>query len=262
MNSMPRNNVTEAVVLSLMPKGENNRSVRLFTPDDGIIWATLYGGPKSKMKGLVSPFNRGKMYVYRDNAKNLTKITDFDVQNFHPSFRESLFKSWSATLASELVIKTKCAGSPGECWTLFNGFLDGLELSDEMNGRLGLVRFLWRYISLLGVCPDTYECTGCGEPFFTGNFTDNKVSSSHNFVFYSRNENGFCCKSCSDGNGFQISMESLSYLCALSEKSPKEVRALQISAQAVNEMKQLVFYLIETAVGQKLASIESGLGIL
>ena len=62
MNNMPRNSSTDAVVLSLSPQGENNRSVRIFLPEDGIIYATLYGGPKSKMKGLVCPFNRGKMY--------------------------------------------------------------------------------------------------------------------------------------------------------------------------------------------------------
>lgn len=256
---MARNSITQALILSTTPSGENNRSVCYFSPDSGISYAILYGGPKSKMKGLVLPFNRGNLYIYTDEVRKSTKITDFDVQNFHPTFRESLFKSWAASLAAEIIIKTRAAGSPSDCWILINGFLDGLELTDEKNGRLGMIRFLWRYLDLLGILPDTENCCSCGSSFFAGNFEENEVSSLNK---YNPSENGFYCKNCASENGFDISFQALHYLNATTKKTPKEVRAIQIDANSVNQMKQLVFYLIEVAVGQKLKSIESGLGIL
>ncbi|QTQ14153.1 DNA repair protein RecO [Treponema parvum] len=283
---MLRNSITDAVVLFVSPSGENNRSVCVFSMELGIIYAILYGGPKSKLKGLVSPFNRGKMYLYRDTVKNSIKITDFDVTNFHQTFRESLFKSWAASLASEIVIKTKCGGSPAECWKIFNGFLDGIELSDEDNGRLGLIRFLWRYLELLGIRPDTSFCARCGKAFFSERETSaaehgksNSAEYGSSRVEYSRtepaeliqtaaiympSENGFLCTSCSapDKGGFRLCKQALHYLTAVSELEPKEVRSLRCTAKAVNEMRDLTFYMIEAAAGLRLKSIESGLGIL
>ena len=255
---MARNYSSEALILSVSPQGENNRSICIFTPEDGISYAVLYGGPKSKMRSLVSPWNRGILYLYKDEVRRTVKITDFDVHCFHLTFRENLFKSWSASLASEMMIKTRCAGSPAESWTLMNGFLDGLDLCDENNGRLGLIRFLWRYLGLLGIRPDISRCNRCSEPFFTGNFTDDTV-------LFSLSEYGFLCMNCADPNVpgiLTVSREALCYLAAVSELSPKEVRAIHISAESVNQMKQLVFILSESAAGTKLASIESGIGIL
>ncbi|HBG36601.1 MAG TPA: DNA repair protein RecO, partial [Treponema sp.] len=52
--------------------GEDNRSVALLTRARGLIWATLYGGPKSKMRSIVSPFHSGQMYLYTDEVKQAT----------------------------------------------------------------------------------------------------------------------------------------------------------------------------------------------
>ncbi|MBR1722131.1 MAG: recombination protein O N-terminal domain-containing protein, partial [Treponema sp.] len=124
-----RNFSTPALILSVQLQGESNRRVTIFSPHEGIFTATLYGGPKSKLRALVSPMNSGLIYLYRDEVKNQIKITDFDVKNYHLSFRENLFKTWAASFATEILIKTKCAGSSEEAWRIMNGFLDGLELS-------------------------------------------------------------------------------------------------------------------------------------
>ena len=323
--NMQRNFITDALVLSVSPAGENNRSVCILSADRGILWGILYGGPKSKMRSLVSPFNRGKMYLYHDAVKKTVKITDFDVEKFHYSFRESLFKSWAASLACELVIKTKAAGSPEECWNLANGFLDGLDLCNEKAGKLGLIRFLWRYLGLLGVQPDTDACPDCQQKFLVkSNEANAKVESVENAAAAVENEQknkktmqnvfpvicgkkddkgislecstintadilkhtredsepecvavfslkdaAFHCADCAAVNpackgSFRLpaGSQTLHYFSAISEKSPGEVRAIKISGRAVSEMKQIVFYLIELAVGQKLKTIESGFGIL
>lgn len=235
----------------------------MLTPAEGISYAVLYGGPKSKLKGLVSPFCSGKIYLYCDNVKKSTKITDFDVKNFHLSFRENLFKSWAASLACEIVMKTKCAGNAEECWYLLNGFLDGLELctndntaadaDSDASGKLGLIRFLWRYLGILGIRPDTKYCGVCNK----GLLSDDTV--------FDISENAFLCNDCAKtarNAPFFISGSSLAYLNAIFDKSPKEVRAIKCTVRTVSELKQLGFYLIETAIGQKLKTLESGLGIL
>lgn len=258
---MPRNTSFESLILSTRPQGENNRSVCAFSADDGIFYATLYGGPKSKLRALVSPFNRGRMWLYRDEVKRTSKIIDFDVQNFHPSFRENLYKSWAASLAAEVLLRTKCAGSTQLCWPLLNGFLDGMELSGENESRIGTIRFIWRYLAILGVRPDALRCAQCGKTFSSGNFDCDDVSYK---AAYDETDNGFVCADCSDikEKRFVLGIRALTYLEAVADLDAKTVRSLTVDGRAMNEMKQLCFFLLENACSAPLKSLESGIGIL
>ena len=262
---MQRSYSTQAVVVSVKPSGENNSSITLVTPEKGIVYATLYGGPKSKMRSLVSLWNSGIIYLYENPEKHQIKISDFDVKNYHSSFSTNLFKMYAASLAAEIVIKTRCAGSNEECWKLFLGFLDGLELSNEEQGRVGLVRFLWRYLELLGVQPNACECGSCGKEFLKTEFATNEET------YYNNIENNFICRECS-GNVFSdskqnlrmfpINSDAVRYLAAISTLLPADVRRMQISKESYDQMKNIVFFLIENTIETKLNSIETGMGIL
>ena len=59
-----------------------------------------------------------------------------------------------------------------------------------------------------------------------------------------------------------INLSALTYLAGLSLLPPAEARRLQINREDYDQLKNLVFFLIENAVGRKLNSIESGIGIL
>ena len=106
---MQRNLVTLATVISIKPLGENNASVCVLTQSQGILYVTLYGGPKSRLKSLVSTWNTGTMYL--SLSKGIYKISDFDVKSYHLTFREDIYKSCAASLAAEIAIKTHCAGN-------------------------------------------------------------------------------------------------------------------------------------------------------
>lgn len=277
-----RNFSCQALILNVQISGENSSTVTYFSPDEkfaGISYATLYGGPKSKLRSLVSPMNEGVIYLYRDESKNQTKITDFDVKKYHLSFRENLFKTWAADLSAEILIKTKCAGSPEETWKIENGLLDGMELSDEAESRRGLVRFLWRYLEILGIRPNTKFCVQCGESFQKDlqtkladfpdrKFAPNDLSSRY---YFDADENGFVCPDCArtqnqaDLNAshtFSLGKDSIFYLEAVSSLEPKEVRKIKAGETSLNEIKSLEYFLIEQACGAKLKTLNSGIGIL
>ena len=80
---MQRSYYTQAIVINIKQTGENNSSVTLLTPEKGIIYATLYGGPKSKLKSLVALWHSGKIWLY----ENPEKKTDEDKR--HGSFKLS-----------------------------------------------------------------------------------------------------------------------------------------------------------------------------
>ena len=228
---MNRSYYTKAIVLNLKETGENNNSVTLLTPDKGIIYATLYGGPKSKLRSLVAQWHSGTVWLYENAEKKQTKISDFEVENYHTTFGQNLFKMYAASLAAELAIKTKCAGSSEQCHTLVQGFFDGMELCDEEQSRLGLIRFLWRYLELMGVQPDAST---------TGAFAPEAVS------YYNGN----------------ISSQAVEYLTAVSQLEPWKVRQLTVSKDTYCELKDFVFFLISSNLGTELNTIKTGIGIL
>jgi len=264
---MNRSHVSNAIILSLKPQGENNNSVALLTDSNEITYATLYGGPKSKLRSLISPYNSGKIWLYENPEKNQIKISDFEVTNYHTSFSQNLFKIYAASLACELAIKTKCAGNHEDCFKIISGFLDGMEISTEEQSRVGLVRFLWRFLILMGVQPIVDECEQCNRNFFNSQFEIN------DFSYYNSIDNSFICSDCAKAiftgnNSFQksfyfpIKLNALYYFEAITNLSPAEVRKINIDFEAYEQMKQIVFFLIEKNIGQKLNSIETGVGIL
>lgn len=266
---MQRSYSTQALILNLKPVGENNCNVTILTPDKGILYVTLYGGPKSKMRSVVTQWNCGKIWLYENPEKNQTKISDFELKTFHQTFSQNLFKLYAASLATELTIKTHCAGSNEKAFLLLNGFLDGMELCNEEQSRLGLLRFLWRYLSLLGVQPDTSCCGQCAKKFFSTKFATEKN------YYYIISENYFICDECHieedyNQNTIQIkksdfgkvSSSSLFYLYGITNLLPKDARNIKINKNGYEQLKQLVFFLIENNAGCKLNSIETSMGIL
>ncbi|MBR1640560.1 MAG: DNA repair protein RecO [Treponema sp.] len=252
---MNRSKSQEAIVLSLRSSGENNTAVTLLTPEDGLIYATLYGGPKSRLRSYVSQWNRGTVWLYQNPEKNQIKIQDFEVKKYHLSFSENLFKFYAASLAAELAIKTRAAGSPSQCFHLVGGFLDGMEVCNEEQSRLGMVRFLWRFLEIMGLQPPVHACGMCGKSFIDAGFA-NKGKS-----YYNISENNFICSDCGEGS-FSLNNDALQYLAALSVLSPADARKLQIDKEGFEQIKNIIFFLIENSIEQKLNSIESGMGIL
>ena len=252
---MNRSSQCPAIILSIRPLGENNSSVTLLTPTQGVIYAILYGGPKSKLRSLVAQWNSGNIWLYNNPEKKQIKISDFEVKNYHSTFTESLFKLYAASLAAELAIKTKCGGSNDICFNLISGFLDGMELCNEEQSKLGLIRFLWRYLELLGIQPPAHCCGSCGKSFLDTNLSNNDIS------YYNSFDNSFICTDCGKGQ-LPIKTEALQYLSAVSVLPPSEVRKLQIDKEGYQQIKDIVFFLIENSVEQRLNTIATSMGIL
>jgi len=250
-----RNSVTQAIILKTQIQGEHNRNVCLLSETEGIVHATLYGGAKSKLSALVQPLSSGKLWLYTDSTRNMTKISDFDAQKSRLNIRESLYRLYASNLACEIVMKTKAAGEAKTVFYLLNGFLDGLDAIADKEAHSALVRFLWRYLAVMGIQPPTDKCMSC----------HTNLQNIKEDVAYVSSFDGFLCSNCANEmqNAFHISPEAHSYLSAMaSSLSPRAVRAMSLSPLSLSQLRTLLFYLSEEAVGMKLKSIETSVGIL
>lgn len=264
---------TEALVLSVSPFADDHRNVLLLTPQElgcALVPATLFGGARSKLRGMVAAYQSGRIWLYSNPIKNSNKITDFSVSSYRMELRESLVRSWCAAVCSEVTIKT-CGTVE---WRLVNAFLDGLCVSDDEGCKRGLLRFLWRLLRLSGIAPDIFRCGSCSAALAAA--TSAGVDTSDDITnaelngatqngteaaaVYSPAEDACFCTSCRcyDDAPFQISVEALRYLHAVTEKAPGYSRHLPLSPAAYGALKRFLFFLTEKMIGGQLNTFQAG----
>lgn len=249
---MNRNFFCDVIILSSRIFGEDNRIFTVLSHEYGVFDAVLYGGRKSKLRSMCSPYHCGKMWFYRDEKRKSIKITDFDVVEYHLSIRENLYKTYAAALCSELVIKTKNGHHQDDLqtlWVLVKGFLDGLSLVSEDDSKIGLVRFLWRFLVFLGYAPDPHFCSICGAEIKT-------------MVSYSSYSSGFVCHNCNSDHNYEITDEGIDYLQLLSTANPSEVRKAIIQENTLQNLKDFLLLELQKNIGIKFQTLEAGMSIL
>jgi DNA repair protein RecO (recombination protein O) len=161
---MSRNAVFSALVLRSRPSGESNNEISLLTAEEGIIKATVFGGPKSKLRSHAAPYNSGKVWIYRDPAKDYGKLSDFDVHSWRPGLRELYERTMAAAGVAETVLYTHGGGGDwGSALKLAVSTLDALENANEELCERILIHFLWRWTHFLGIQPHIESCGSCGD---------------------------------------------------------------------------------------------------
>ncbi|HOX33945.1 MAG TPA: DNA repair protein RecO C-terminal domain-containing protein [Spirochaetales bacterium] len=177
-----RNLVYEALVLRSRESPGGDRILTLMTAEAGLVDAFVFGGPKSKLRSLASPYAAGRAFVYLDPVKDFRKLADFEVREHFPGLREDLGKLWAAGLLAELLMKT--SGGGGDFPLVLElalgclGCMDRAEVADY-----AILLFLWRYVALIGLGPDPGSCARCGSGLPAG-------------ASYSAKAEGFLCPAC------------------------------------------------------------------
>jgi DNA repair protein RecO (recombination protein O) len=182
---MSRNVVFSALVLRSRPSGESNNEISLLTAEEGIIKATVFGGPKSKLRSHAAPYNSGQVWIYRDPAKDYGKLSDFDVHSWRPGLRELYERTMAAAGVAETVLYTHGGGGDwSSALKLALSTLDALENANEELCERLLVHFLWRWTHFLGIQPHIESCASCGD----------RADSSP--LWYSAREGAVLCGNC------------------------------------------------------------------
>jgi len=239
---MQRSFSSPALVLRVRPLGEHREAVFL-SAEDGVISATLFGGPKSRLRSHVSPFNSGLLWIYRDTAKDFRKVSDFDVLDWRPGLRELYERSSAAFLVAQTIL-AGCGGGGafGEALALANAVMDALSCADEACCDRILLYFLWNWSGLLGNRDnDLRRCSSCACESF-----DDEV------LWFIPGE-GFLCKDCMlrehqgvrENSRGRKTVTALSpgarrWLLAVQDKPPSELVHFSPDTASFEELKALV----------------------
>jgi len=264
---MSRTAVYSALVLRNRSSGESNSEIYLLTAEEGIIRATVFGGPKSKLRAHSAPYNSGQVWIYRDKAKDYAKLSDFDVHSWRGGLRELYERTMAAGGVAETILSTLGGGGDwASALKLATSTLDALEGADEELCQRLLVHFLWRWAGFLGIQPQFENCSVCG------------ISGSQ--LWFNIHESAVFCADCANESSVPagklcpqkaaLSPKSSSvpidldfihlnpgcrrWLAAVGNLEPSLLYRYSMDNKSFSEAKALTTAVMTMAIGKRLAS--------
>jgi len=164
-----RNQSFDALFLHAREGLSGYRIVSVLTAEHGLMDIFVFGGAKSSLRSLATPFVFGKIFIYSDNIKNYKKLNDIAISESFPGLRDSYARLWSAEVVAEFIMRTSACG--GEYPAVLSDALEALRLLENAGDAaadLILCCFLWRMLSVMGLEPDLSGCFSCGRSFSPG----------------------------------------------------------------------------------------------
>ena len=240
-----------AVALRVRPSGESNREAWFLTGEDGILRATVFGGPKSRLRAQVSPFHSGKLLIYHDPVRDSRKVEDFDVSSYRPGLRERYERAITAGAIAETILSTHGSGGDWpEAVKLTAGALDAIESAGggAHCTRVG-VYFLWRWALLLGVQPDLGSCASCA-----------REASRDKPLWYFTDRESLFCEACCGINaseaasGIRIGPGARLWLGEIAQIPPSALARISLDASSLEQAKALSTAVLAATLGRRLAT--------
>lgn len=250
---MSRTAVYTALALQVRSFGESNREAVFLTAEEGLLRATVFGGPKSKLRSYAAPYHGGKIWIYRDPVRDSRKLTDFDVLSWRPGIRESYGKLMAAGALAETILASHGGGgSWTEALDLANGTLDALDAGTE-NTILGtILRFLLLWAELLGAVPELDRCCRCA-----------CTPREDEVLYYSRIEGALVCAECAAPLLRSAAEDLISlgpgarrWISAAARLSAAEALRYGMDGRSSSQVQSFATELLAGALGRKLPSWE------
>jgi DNA repair protein RecO (recombination protein O) len=244
---MTRAFVHRALALAVRSSGESNRDATFLTADAGLIRATVFGGPKSRLRAVVAPFHDGELHIYHDPVRDSRKVTDFDVATWRPGLRELLERSYAAQAVAETVIFSHAGGGAWEkALSLVSSSLDAIETADAAGSKNAFIRFLWKWTELLGARVETDECSICA-----------CVPRSDEVVWYSRREGTLACGRCADppsndGDSIPLGPGARAWLNAVDRADARSALRIGADEGSTRQARAFVLAVAVQAIGERL----------
>lgn len=253
---MARSFIYSALVLRVRSSGESNREAFFLTAEEGLVRATVFGGPKSKLRAHVAPFHRGTLWVYHDPVRDSRKVSDFDVQLWRPGIRESYERTMAASSLAETIL---AAYGGGGGWS--GGLLRADQALDALDRAEGdicariMVHFLWNWAELLGSRPLLNTCASCA-----------CEAPGDGVLWFHKTEGVLLCPSCAgvsgegpeqSGGGYAGLLEPLGpgarrWLNTIEDLDPSLLARYSPDPRALRQAKALVTGVTAGILGKRL----------
>ncbi|GIV07367.1 MAG: hypothetical protein KatS3mg017_0569 [Fimbriimonadales bacterium] len=154
--------LTEGIVLRRWYTGEYDKWISLLTPEHGKLRVRVRGArkPKSKMGMLTEPLTQLEARVIEGKAQRL--LAQPQLKRSYLNLRNDLERlSIALALCETLDRWLPEEELEPDAYGVLLFALEALEAGVEAEAVAAWA--LWRWLALLGYCPDTERCGGCGK---------------------------------------------------------------------------------------------------
>jgi DNA repair protein RecO (recombination protein O) len=242
---MPRNFTYSALALRVRSSGESNREAWFLTGEEGLLKATVFGGPKSRLRSQVASFNEGKLFIYHDPVRDSRKVSDFDVQSWRPGIRELWERAMAADAVAETILASQGGGGNWQTALKLSGeVLDALSEANACACSVIAVYFLWHWAQILGVRPEISVCASCGR---------------EGTLWYSTRKEALLCEKCKPNTdtAIRLAPSGLLWLKGIEPLSPLALERVSqdkwaVDAASLEQVKALAMAVLASALGKRL----------
>ena len=239
---MPRNFTYNVLTLRVRASGESNREAWFLSSEEGIFKATVFGGPKSKLRSQVAPFHQGKIWIYHDPVRDSRKVTDFDVQKWRPGLRELYERTITADSLAETVLATHAGGGNWNiALKLAADTLDCLEKSDEKTCPRILLQFFLAWTDFLGVRPGLNQCASCA-----------CEAGTDGVLWYSVQEGSLFCGKCRSEPDITVGPGARRWLLSVAGLEPKDALRFSLDNVSLQQAGALALNILAQSLGKHL----------
>ena len=253
---MSRSFTYSALTLRVRPSGEANREAWFLTAEEGLLKATVFGGPKSRLRAQVAPFHEGTLWIYHDPVRDSRKVSDFDVRSYRTGIRELYERAMAADAVAETVLASHGGGGNWRVAAKLTGnVLDALGEADaDTCSRLGIY-FLWYWAELLGIRPDLSACSACGADETKRNGT----------LWYSAAQEALFCDNCmhlaappvadtNTGSLSRVGPGARLWLNRIESLPPAALARVSLDTPSLEQARTLAKAILAAALGKKLST--------
>jgi DNA repair protein RecO (recombination protein O) len=245
---MAREEKEQIIILKTYPVGENHRGVRLLTPGNGVVSALVYGGngKNAHKKGAVVPFCYGWGELVHDRSRGRYQLREFSLEASFGPIREDLAMTYTASLWAEVIMGSYGGGQQGP--ELFLLILEALYALSEAGSEEHInkvnVRFLWLFLGLSGVRPDTEHCRRCGR-----SLTGELHRDGRGRLF---------CSSCASADLGVLPAGIVPYLKRADTADWEEFLRIGVAGRTMEQLKRWLYAVLQDHMNYPLKTLKSG----
>ena len=242
----------DALVIRQVDFSESSRVVTFFSREFG-KFAVLAKGAK-RLKGSFDAgldlLSACRIVFIRKSTGTLNLLTEARLINrFQPQnsgAKGSLSSLYGGYYVAELLSGLTEDFDPSpELYDLSISTLAALSSPEKLSSPV-IIHFEISLLQLIGLLPNLFECSVCGEPVQTGNQFAHWVS-----------QGGVLCQACrrEEFAGVSISSGSIEILRCLTQGSPDEINKIEFTKKQSEECHRLAVSAITHALGRRPSTL-------
>ncbi|MBO4389059.1 MAG: DNA repair protein RecO [Spirochaetales bacterium] len=237
---------TPAVVTGTRKTGESNAEITLFSPDSGVLRATVYAG-RSSSKAIRPPlFSIGEFFLQKTASGHYT-LTDARLVEACP-FEFTLGQIAAASFITELANLTGESDSRG-CFVLLSSALLALAGDDSANNcdRV-MIQFVWQLMKNAGFVSPLDCCPVCSRTY-----------TADELLFFSTNLNSFCCENCAEDKGIFIGPGARKYFLITSSMDFDTALTVPLNDATARRLRTVMVRISVHLTAGRLKTVRSGM---